>query len=291
MTNNAFTGSNPDKIKLFMHADLEGLIKLEEVDREIGRLSAEVAALPKRVAEIEHQLSDAKGKVEQAKAAIKSQEQKRRSLESDIQSHQQKIGKFRDQSLDVKTNEQYKALMHEIQFAEQEIRKAEDKILEIMEGAELFDRQVKASEAELKTQAVQVEKEKEEARAITAKDDARLKELQAERSGLRAGVTGNLLDLYDRVLKARKTALAEAREQRCTACFVLLRPQKWNEIKAAQEVMTCDSCGRILFYDPAHEPPPPGPKKSRKAKATAEQEAPAEIPETGNVQLSADQLS
>jgi len=274
-----------------MHADLEGLIKLEQVDREIGRLSAEVAALPKRVAEIEHQLADAKSKVEQAKAAIKSQEQKRRSLESDIQSLQQKIGKFRDQSLDVKTNEQYKALMHEIQFAEQEIRKAEDKILEIMEGAELFDRQVKASEADLKIQSVQVEKEKEEARALTAKDEARLKELQAERGGLRSGVSGDLLDLYDRVLKARKTAMAEAREQRCTACFVLLRPQKWNEIKAGQEVMTCDSCGRILFYDPAHEPPPPEPKKSKKAKATVEPEGPAEIPGTGDVQLSADQLS
>jgi len=274
-----------------MHADLEGLIKLEQVDREIARLSAEVAALPKRVAEIEHQLSDAKSKVEQAKAAIKSQEQKRRSLEADIQSQQQKIAKFRDQSLDVKTNDQYKALMHEIQFAEQEIRKAEDKILEIMEGAELFDRQVKASEAELKIQSAHVEKEKEEARALTAKDEARLKELQAERQELRSRVTGNLLDLYDRVLKARKTALAEAREQRCTACFVLLRPQKWNEIKADVEVMTCDSCGRILFYDPAHEPPPPEPKKSKKAKASAEPEAPAEIPGTGDVQLSADQLS
>jgi len=204
-----------------MNADLERLIKLEQVDREIARLSAEVAALPKRVTEIEHQLSDAKARVEQAKTAIKSQEQKRRSLESDVQSYQQKIGKFRDQSLDVKTNDQYRALMHEIEFAQAEIRKAEDKILEIMEGGELFDRQVKASETELKTQSAQVEKEKEEARTLTAKDEARLKELQGERSGLRSGVNEDLLDLYDRVLKARKTALAEAREQRCTACFVL----------------------------------------------------------------------
>lgn len=278
-----------------MNADLERLIKLEQVDREIGRLSAEVAALPKRVAEIEHQLSDAKAKVEQAKTAIKSQEQKRRSLESDIQSHQQKIGKFRDQSLDVKTNEQYKALMHEIEFAQAEIRKAEDKILEIMEGGELFDRQVKSSESELKTQAAQVDKEKENARALTAKDEAQLKELQNERQGLRAGVAGDLLDLYDRVLKARKTAIAEAREQRCTACFVLLRPQKWNEIKAGGEVMTCDSCGRILFYDPAHEPPPPPPekKKSKKSKPAVEAEAPVEVevPETGDVHVPADQPS
>ena len=272
-----------------MHPDLEKLIKLEQVDREIARLSAEVAALPKRVAEIEHQLSDARAKVEQAKIAIKSQEQKRRGLESDIQSHQQKIAKFRDQSLDVKTNEQYRALMHEIEFTQTEIRKAEDKVLEIMEGAELFDRQVKASETELKAQSAQVEQEKQEAHALTAKDEASLKELQAERGTLRSGVSGDLLELYDRVLRARKTAMAEAREQRCTACYVLMRPQKWNELKAATEVMTCDSCGRILFYDPAHEPPPPEPEKKKTRKAKGSQaEPPVESPEPGDVQLSAD---
>ena len=272
-----------------MHPDLEKLIKLEQADREIARLSAEVAALPKRVAEIEHQLSDARARVEQAKIAIKSQEQKRRSFESDIQSHQQKIAKFRDQSLDVKTNEQYRALMHEIEFTQTEIRKAEDKILEIMEGAELFDRQVKASETELKSQSAQVEKEKQEAHTLTAKDEASLKELQAERGILRSGVSGDLLELYDRVLKARKTAMAEAREQRCTACYVLMRPQKWNELKAATEVMTCDSCGRILFYDPAHEPPPPEPDKKKTRKARGVQtEAPAESAEPGDLELSAD---
>src|SRR5437868_3549988 len=276
-----------------MSSDLDRLIKLERVDREIGSLSAEVAALPKRVAEIEHQLSDAKAKVEQAKTAIKSQDQKRRSLESDIQSFQQKIAKFRDQSLDVKTNEQYKALMHEIEFAQTEIRKAEDKILEIMEGGELFDRQVKASESGLKTQSAQVEQEKEEARALTATDEARLKELQTERSGLRSGVGEELLGLYDRVLKARKTALAEAREQRCTACYVLLRPQKWNEIKAGGDVLTCDSCGRILFYDPAHEPPPPEPekKKAKKSKPAADTETSTDSPEAGDVHVSADRIS
>ena len=252
-------------------ADLEKLIQLEQVDREIGRVSAEVAALPKRVAEIEHQLADAKAKVEQARSAIKMQDSKRRGLESDIQSFQQKIAKFRDQSLDVKTNDQYRALMHEIEFAQTEIRKAEDKILEIMEGGELFDRQVKSSESTLKEQSAQVEKEKEEARALTAKDEARLQELQTQRGSLRSGVGDDLLSLYDRVLKARKTALAEAREQRCTACYVLLRPQKWNEIKSGDEVLTCDTCGRILFYDPTHEPAPPvEPEKKRARKAKVE---------------------
>src|SRR4051794_35179298 len=119
-----------------MNPDLEKLLQLEVVDREIAALSAEIGELPRRMAAIEHKLADAKASVEQARNTIKSQDVKKRALESEIQTQQQKISKFKDQSLDVKTNDQYKALMHEIGFAEAEIRKSEDKIIEIMEGAE-----------------------------------------------------------------------------------------------------------------------------------------------------------
>ncbi len=77
---------------------------------------------------------------------------------------QQKISKYRDQSLEVKTNEQYKALMHEIQFAEQDIRTNEDKILELMVNAEAREKHVKAAEAELKAETAEIEKEKVQAR-------------------------------------------------------------------------------------------------------------------------------
>jgi len=72
----------------------------------------------------------------------------------------------------------------------------------------------------------------------------------------------------------------------------LLRPQKWNEIKAGTEVLTCDSCGRILFYDPAHEPPQPeDKKKTKKAKSAPEVEAPSEASEPGSLEVSADSAS
>ena len=68
-----------------MNADLEKLIELEKVDREIARLSEEVAALPRRVAAIEGQLAEHKAAVEKAKAAIKNNESSRRKLEADSQ--------------------------------------------------------------------------------------------------------------------------------------------------------------------------------------------------------------
>jgi predicted nucleic acid-binding Zn-ribbon protein len=261
-----------------MNSDLQNLIELEKVDRETARLSDEVAALPKRIAEIEHKLSDAKAQVDQAKNGIRMQDSRRRQHESEIQSLQSKISKFRDQSLDVKTNEQYKALMHEIQFAEQEIRKNEDKILEIMEGNELLEHQVKATESELKTQSAAVEKEKSEAKSLTEQDEKKLAELKAERLRLREGISEAALATYDRVSRARKTGLAEARSQLCGACHVMLRPQTWNELKSGEKLITCESCGRILYYDPAHEPPPPAesPKKKSKKKVDTEEVAEAE---------------
>jgi uncharacterized protein len=257
-----------------MNPDLEKLIELEKVDREITRLSDEVAALPKRVAAIEEHLAGDKAAVEKAKAAIKSNEAARRKLETDIQGVQQKIVKYREQSSSVKTNDEYRALMHEVQFAEKEISGCEDKILELMIALESDEKSLKAAETALKEEAVSVEKEKAEARTRTAEDEGLLASLNQKRSQLRAGVSDGSLAHYDRVMRQRKSALAEAREQKCMACFVMIRPQTWQEIRDNQQIITCGSCGRILYYDPASElPAEPAKKKSKPRAAEPHSEA------------------
>src|SRR6516165_3436094 len=146
-----------------MLSDLKNLMELQVADREIRRLKDEVAALPKRVAAIEEKLAATKAQLEKARAAVKGDEAARKKFESAIQDLQGKISKYRDQSLDVKTNDQYKALLHEIQFAEKEITANEDKILELMVNADSRDKEVKAAQAELKAETAEIEKEKEQA--------------------------------------------------------------------------------------------------------------------------------
>src|SRR5438270_9267151 len=200
-----------------MNPDLERLIELEKVDREAVRLSDEVAALPKRVAAIEEKLAEHKAAVEKAKARSKSNEAVRRQLEADIKSFQEKIAKYRSQSSSVKTNDEYRALMHEVEFAEKQISGSEDKILELMISLENDEKSLKQAEAELKTEAADVEKEKAEARVRTAEDEKLLAGLKGKRDELRTGVDYSSLAHYDRVMRQRKSALAEAREQRCMA--------------------------------------------------------------------------
>src|SRR5271163_282637 len=168
-----------------MVPDIQSLIELQRADREILRLKEEIAALPKRVAAIEERLAGTKTVLEKAKTAVKADEASRRTYDSAIQDRQQKISKYRDQSLEVKTNDQYKALMHEIQFAEQDIRANEDKILDLMVNVEAREQKVKIAEAELKAEAAEVEKEKNEARERTAEDQKQMAEWNAKREAIR----------------------------------------------------------------------------------------------------------
>ena len=250
-----------------MLPDVQNLIELQNADREISRLKDEIAALPKRVTAIEQKLAGTKAALEKTKTAVKADEAARRKYETAIQDLQQKISKYRDQSLEVKTNEQYKALLHEIQFAEQEIRLNEDRILELMVNAETREKEVKAAEVELKAEAAEIEKEKEEARQRTAEDEKQLAEWSAKRDAARAGVNPDLLRQYDRVAKYRGSGLSEARDQKCMACQVMLRPQTYNEVRAATHVVACDSCQRILYHDPSHDQPgePAAVSKRRRA--------------------------
>lgn len=239
-----------------MHSDLKNLRELQEADREIARLNAEIAALPRRVALIEAKLADARSRKQKTEAAIKSGEANRRKYETQIQDLQQKISKYRDQMLEVKTNEQYRALTHEVEFAQKQIRELEDKILEQMVAAEGLERELKRADAELKVETAEIEKEKSEARARTEEDQALLAEWNEKRDVLRAAIAADPLRHYDRVFKLRGSALAEAIDHKCSACQVMLRPQIYNDVRTNEQIITCDSCHRILWFDPSREARP-----------------------------------
>jgi predicted nucleic acid-binding Zn-ribbon protein len=243
-----------------MNSDLQKLIDLQRVDARIAVLRAEVAALPKHVQEIEAKLAGSKAKVEAAQATLKADEATRRKHESDIQDQQQKISKYRDQSLNVKTNQEYKALMDEIKFAEQKVAAAEDKILEIMVAADARKQAQKEAETALKADTAENDKEKESARRRTAEDEAELAQLADARNQLRAGISEDVLRHYDRVLKLRGSALSAVYEDHmCSICRLMLRPQVAQDVMTNEQFVTCDSCNRILYFVP---PPPKAEEQS-----------------------------
>src|SRR5262249_9669750 len=143
------------------------------------------------------------------------------------------------------------AFQNEIDFCQKEIRKFEDRILELMSESEPLERNVKAAEIALKAEKAQVESEKQVARERTAVDQKASGDLQSERAGVAGGMTSSTYQLYERVRKNRKgIGVAEAVGGRCSACQIALRPQFFQDLKRGTTVMSCESCSRILYYNP-----------------------------------------
>src|SRR5277367_4377288 len=147
-----------------MQSDLQVVMRLQSLDGRVAELTKEIATLPKHIADIEKKLSGGERKLEADKAALTANHRDRKKMEGDIQLNQGKISKLRDQMLSAKTNDQYRAFQHEIEFCENEIKKSEDRILELMGQSEPLDKNVKAAEASLKHEKAKVEAEKAEAR-------------------------------------------------------------------------------------------------------------------------------
>jgi|SRR5579871_232518 len=234
-----------------MLPDLQLVIRLQDIDTRLGDLTREITALPKHIAEIEKKLTSHERKLEADRAALAANQKERKQCEGDIQSQEQKISKLKDQMLQAKTNEQYRAFQNEIEFCQKEIRKFEDRILELMGEAEPLEKNVKAAEAALKAEKAQVEAEKQDARSRTAADEKASEELRQERAALVAQITPATYQNYERVRKGRKgIAIAEAVDGRCAACQMALRPQFFQDLKRGDRIMSCESCQRILYYNP-----------------------------------------
>jgi hypothetical protein len=230
---------------------LGDLVELQGIDMRMNDVRARLAAFPKKFAELEARAANAKAEVEHSKAAQHTTIHDRKKYELDIEQWKEKAGKYKDQMFQVKTNEAYKALQHEVQMAEGEIAKAEDRLLEQMVSSEEYDRQVKASEKALKEveEAVRVERSETEAKKVEAERE--LAELSAERARAVAETPEDLLDHYERIAKKHKgIALAEVRDEKCTACGMRVRPHVFQEIRRSEskEMFHCETCTRILYY-------------------------------------------
>ncbi len=240
-----------------MHPDSEKLMALQGYDLEAKRLREEMIALPKLVSQLDTKAKATVGQRAVVLDLIAKEESLRRRHESDIKDHQGKIAKIRKQ-LDLATDtKQVAAFEREIAFAQTSIDQLETAELESMERSEQLEAQKRVADAAVNDADQKHRRESERAVATIAADKAALATLDTQRIAHRATIDEAVLSTYDRIAKAKGTGIAEALNQKCTACQMMQRPQRWNDLRDRdnRELMTCESCGRILWYDPAHDSP------------------------------------
>jgi predicted nucleic acid-binding Zn-ribbon protein len=157
---------------------------------------------------------------------------------------------------------QISALEHEITFAEQSISQLEDQELASLERSDSFEAEKTRLAGLLQSTTAALEAARARAAEVTSHNSAQITAIEAERSALRPRISENVLSNYDRIAKAKGTAVSEARDHKCSACQMMVRPQRWNDLSGrdpdsefANTIFNCETCGRMLFYDPRRDAP------------------------------------
>jgi predicted nucleic acid-binding Zn-ribbon protein len=238
---------------------LKHLLDLQVLDLRLAEIHAHLSALPKQLAAADARVASARAELDKSKTAQTNTLKERKKYELDVEQWKEKVRRYKDQLYEVKTNEAYKTLQHEIQMTEAEIAKAEDRLLEQMVASEEYDRRVKAAEKNLAEveAAVRAERAKIEAEQSAAQQE--LTRLTAERDKVVPQIREDVFDHYMRIAKKHGgVALAEVRNETCTQCGAKIRPHAFQELQraGAEELYHCEICTRILYVADVAPPQP-----------------------------------
>jgi len=244
-----------------LNPDLERLIRLQQLETTADEARRKMADHPVRTQQLDARLQSARDSIADAKARLAEAQEKRRVDEKDVATVQTRLAKYKDQLLEVKTNREYQAMLHEIEAAQNDIRAREDRVLEIMMESDELNAGIKKSEAELKTAEKDVAAERAVLDAGLAQLQGEIDKTAAERKTLVAQIDRGVLGVFETTAKGRKgVAVAEARHGLCTICHVRLRPQVFNEVRKNESIIQCDSCRRILYFVDNPDAPAPVPQ-------------------------------
>lgn len=228
--------------------EVRALLILQDRDRRLLQLAKDLEKLPQDEARARAKLADDQAAVKAAHDALVQNDLQFKRLELDAGTRRTTIQRLKTQQFETRKNEEYQALGHEVTRYEKEIDSLETRELELMEEADRLRSRLRAAEEALaKTKAVV----DEDIASITSRGErlkSDLAEVKAEREGLAAAVSSDLMPLYERLMKTKAgVAVAPMQEGKCGGCHMKLIASTVVAVQSEKELARCENCGRILY--------------------------------------------
>lgn len=232
-----------------MTPEIENLVRLQKVDDEIRALESRLRAIPKEIEALEKEIATERRNLDDAAKALAEAQKAHRANESALAATEEKVKKYRDQLMNVKTNDEYRLMQKQIEVAAGEVGEVEDRILQGYDAIKELEEKRKERQRELEKGQTEISATELALQAERAKLEAEHTERRSSREEILKGIPSDLFEDYNRIAKTRGgIAMAEAIDERCQVCMVRLRPQVYQELRVGEKIFHCENCRRILYF-------------------------------------------
>jgi len=227
---------------------LDKLIELQKLDVAIAKLEDEAEAIPKAIRLLEAKLTEARSGLDSATAGVEQLQKERRGKERELEEAGEGIKKKQARLFEIKTNDEYSAVLKEIATLKDKASTLETETLVLLERLDGSAKTVAEAERVFRAAEAKHNTERGEKEGQLALVQQELDRLREVRAGQASRLEADLLQLYGRVKRSRGLVVVPVRDGSCDGCGVSLPPQTFVEVRRNDRMFTCPSCSRILYY-------------------------------------------
>jgi predicted nucleic acid-binding Zn-ribbon protein len=229
--------------------ELSRLIEVQEIDKVIREVTQGLERLPEELKATEAALEDLKATQATQLQELDDLKAQRRDIEMEMADMEEGIKTSRQRLMEIKSNIEYKAMLKEIAFKEDQRDRRETRILELMDLMDAHNRLIADQNRQLEEQEAALASQRQEVAARTAQLREELAVLEEKRKKLRKAVPANLLKRYEFIRQRRNgTAIAPVHEGVCLGCHMNILPQQFIDLQKGTEILQCPHCQRILYW-------------------------------------------
>jgi predicted nucleic acid-binding Zn-ribbon protein len=227
---------------------LDKLLELQGLDIQIAKLEAEARAIPAAIQALDAKLTTSRASLEAAKGKAEQLQKERRTKERELEEIGQNIKKKQARLFEIKTNEEYSAVLKEIETLKEKSSLLEEQIIVLLDQIDVVAKDLGGAEKEFQAAQGVSQKERAEKEAQLTGLQRDLAQLRESRKGQAGRIEQSLLQQYTRLLKGRGVAVVAVKDGSCSGCGISLTPQTFAEVRRNDRMFTCASCNRILYY-------------------------------------------
>ncbi|MBI2104221.1 MAG: hypothetical protein HYT90_01385 [Candidatus Omnitrophica bacterium] len=235
-----------------MADQLDILKRLQALDSQLFRLRREQEEKPRQLEQAASAVAAQEAQLKAVESRLKTLQLSQKEKEVELQTREGQVRKLQGQLFQVKTNKEYSAMQREIESLKADNSLLEEAVLRLFDAIDQAAQERRREQERLAQQQERLRLERERIERELAAVGEQLAQLERSREALVPDIAPAALAAYERILDIRDgLAMVPLVSESCGGCHRRLPPQVISQVYLKADLVTCETCNRILYVDDA----------------------------------------